>query len=344
MVQERKLVTVEIIREVKPLENSDFLDVATVRNWKVVVKRDEFKVEDKVVYFEIDSFLPIKPEFEFLRKSSYKKLGDGTEGFRLKTIKLRGQISQGLILPTTILPKDIYQVGQDVTELLNVTKYEPPIPTQLRGEIEGAFPTFLPKTAQERIQNLDYLSLVEEYKDKYLIITEKLDGTSFTAYYYQDSFGVCSRNYRLKYSDKNSYWRITEQLSLKEKLENFAKTNSYKGVAIQGELIGEGIQGNKYGIKGIDLYVFNVFVAVGDEFVQLDYMSSLNILNEFNLASVPELDKDKGLLPTSIDTILSVANGQSKLNKDTKREGLIFRDLSQTFSFKVISNNYLLKT
>ena len=149
---ERKLASVRSISNLSPIEGADKIELATVDGWKVVVAKDVgHKVGDLIIYCEIDSFLPIKEEFEFLRKSSFKKMGD-QEGFRLKTIRLRGQISQGLIMPISVLnPPDtnIYVEpfeGLDVTEMLGIVKYEPPIPAELAGKVKGLFPSFIPKT------------------------------------------------------------------------------------------------------------------------------------------------------------------------------------------------------
>ena len=149
---ERKLATIRTISELRPIEGADKIELAIVDGWQVVVAKDvEHMVGDKVVYCEIDSFLPIRDEFEFLRKSSYKKMGD-QEGFRLKTIKLRGQVSQGLILPISVVPITQFATalnlpeGMDVTEMLGIVKYEPPIPAELAGKVKGGFPSFLSKT------------------------------------------------------------------------------------------------------------------------------------------------------------------------------------------------------
>src|ERR1700753_4271510 len=157
---ERKLASIQEVLSVEDIPGADNIQVATVKGWKLVVKRDEFKAGDRAIYCEIDSFLPIKDEFEFLRKSSYKKMGD-LEGFRLKTIKLRGQVSQGLLLPVVALKDKVYpdqyralQIGDDVTEPLGIFKYEPPIPAELSGVMKGSFPNFIPKTDEERVQNL----------------------------------------------------------------------------------------------------------------------------------------------------------------------------------------------
>jgi RNA ligase (TIGR02306 family) len=150
---ERKLASIRIISDLRPIEGADKIELAIVDGWKVVVAKDVgHKVGDKVIYCEIDSFLPIKPEFEFLRKSSYKKMADGSEGFRLRTVKLRGQVSQGLILPLSLINYTNldFKVGMDVTMMLGINKYEPPIPAELAGKVKGLFPSFIPKTDEVR--------------------------------------------------------------------------------------------------------------------------------------------------------------------------------------------------
>ena len=145
---ERKLATIRKIKDIVPIEGADAIELALVDGWQVVVAKNVgHKVGDKIVFCEIDAFLPIKEEFEFLRKSSYKKMGD-QEGFRLKTIKLRGQISQGLILPYSVIPiaqfASAYDLpeGMDVSEMLGIVKYEPPVPAQLAGKVKGFFPSY----------------------------------------------------------------------------------------------------------------------------------------------------------------------------------------------------------
>ena len=200
---ERKLASIKKITNIQPIEGADMIELASVGGWNVVVAKNvNHKVGDLVIYCEIDSFLPIKEEFEFLRKSSYKKM-DEQEGFRLKTMKLRGQLSQGLILPISILNPpgtNIYVEsfeGLDVTEMLGIVKYEPPIPTQLAGKVVGGFPSFIQKTDEERIQNLS--NEYEHYKTNHkFFVTEKLDGTSMTVYLNEGKFGVCSRNWELE--------------------------------------------------------------------------------------------------------------------------------------------------
>lgn len=374
---ERKLASIQRIASIRPIEGADAIEVARINNWDVVVKKNEFKVGELCVYFEIDSFLPIREEFEFLRKSSYKKMGD-QEGFRLKTIRLRGQVSQGLVVPITILngeeemqvgisqqpegdrlqlgPYDnalVIEEGVDVTELLGIVKYEPPIPAELAGKVKGSFPSFLRKTDEERVQNLvkEYAQWKEQDLDFY--VTEKLDGSSATYYYKDGVFGVCSRNLELAEPEEfvegmvmcadgierprqqNSFWKVALEIGLKEKLEAYGRN-----IAIQGELIGEGIQGNPYKIKGQTVRFFNLFDIDSQEYYGLP-MFLATMQHDLKLETVPILEMSANL-PDTIDELLAYADAKSVLNPDFDREGVVLRSMDRKISFKAISNKFLM--
>ena len=340
---ERKLATIRQIDNIQPIEGADMIELATVGGWKVVVAKDvNHKVGDLVVYCEIDSFLPIEPEFEFLRKSSYKKMADGTEGFRLKTIKLRGQVSQGLILPL----KDAYEVfkrntpnmdmvwfeGLEVTEMLNIVKYEPPVPAQLAGLVKGNFPSFLKKTDEERIQNLT--REFEEYKNEVFYVTEKLDGSSVTYYVKDGVFGVCSRNLDLLEDENNSMWKFAIESGLRDRMVGLGKN-----LAVQGEIIGEGIQGNPYQRIGQTVRIFNGFDI--DKYDYLSLSELIELVKVLEVKTVPILDLDF-TLPDTIDELLSYADSKSVLNEKFDREGVVIRSHDRKISFKAISNKFLL--
>jgi RNA ligase (TIGR02306 family) len=335
---ERKLASIRKISNLLPIEGADKIEVATIDGWKVVVAKDVgHKVGDLVVYCEVDSFLPIKPEFEFLRKSSYKKMSDGTEGFRLKTIRLRGVVSQGLVLPLSIIEYTNveFEVGMDVTNLLGTVKYEPPIPAELAGKVKGLFPSFLRKTDEERIQNLT--SEYEKWRlqsQHQFYVTEKLDGSSATFYYKDGVFGVCSRNLELLETEGNTFWKVARELDLENKL---SKLNV--NISLQGELIGEGIQGNPYKIKGQTVRFFNVFDIDNQEYYGLpNFLRTLDVLE---LESVPVIDREF-LLPESVDGLLTYSDKKSELNPNFDREGVVIRSLDRKISFKVISNKFLI--
>jgi RNA ligase (TIGR02306 family) len=337
---ERKLASIRVVSELLPIEGADKIELAIIDGWKVVVAKDVgHKVGDKVVYCEIDSFLPIKDEFEFLRKSSYKKMSDGSEGFRLKTIKLRGQISQGLILPLSLIEYTNvnFEVGMDVTLMLGITKYEPPIPAELAGKVKGLFPSFIQKTDEERVQNLsvDYEQWKVQSKHKFYV-TEKLDGTSATFYVKDGEFGVCSRNLELLETEGNTFWKVARELDLENKMKSLGKN-----ISLQGELIGEGIQGNPYGVKGHTVRFFTGFDI--DKYQKIHFIELTVMLMEMGLQYVPVLNQEFGfILPDTVEAMLQYAEGKSILNDKTEREGVVVRSMDGTISFKAISNKFLL--
>ncbi len=335
MNTDRKLASVVKIVDIQPIVGADAIMVASVKGWKVVVKKDEYKVGDLAVYYEIDSFLPVRPQFEFLRKSSFKRMGS-SEGFRLKTIKLRGQISQGLLTP---IPEGISnpKEGDDLTEALGIVKYEPPIPAQLAGKIKGTFPSFIPKTEEIRIQNFESEVGFSPVGER-AYVTEKLDGTSFTCYFNNGVFGVCGRNWELSETSDNSLWRIANLLQLKEKM-----TKHGKNIALQGELIGAGINGNLYGLSDHKLFFFTGYDIDKGRRMFFDELEW--VLFGLDLQMVPVLEKYGFVIPNEsniVDYMLKYAEGKSVLNMEVDREGVVVRGLEREFSFKAISNTYLL--
>jgi RNA ligase (TIGR02306 family) len=329
------LASVVKIVDIQPIVGADAIMVASVKGWKVVVKKDEYKVGDLAVYYEIDSFLPVRPQFEFLRKSSFKRMGS-SEGFRLKTIRLRGQISQGLLTP---IPEGISnpREGDDLTEALDIVKYEPPIPAQLAGKIKGTFPSFIPKTDEIRIQNFESEVGFSPVGER-AYVTEKLDGTSFTCYFNNGVFGVCGRNWELSETSDNSLWRMANVLQLKEKM-----TKHGKNIALQGELVGAGINGNLYGLSDHKLYFFTGYDIDKGRRMFFDELEW--VLFGLQLQMVPVLEKYGFVIPNEnniVDYMLKYAEGKSVLNMEVDREGVVVRGLEREFSFKAISNTYLL--
>jgi len=336
---ERNLASIRKITNITPIDGADKIELTTIDSWKVVVAKDaNHKSGDMVIYCEIDSFLPIKEEFEFLRKSSYKKMSDGTEGFRLKTIKLRGQVSQGLILPMSVVEYTNvqFEVGMDVTNLLGITKYEPPIPAELAGKVKGLFPSFLRKTDEERVQNLT--KEYEQYKSlgRKFYVTEKLDGSSATFYFRDGVFGVCSRNLELLETEGNTFWKVARELKLEEWLGTLENN-----VCLQGELVGESVQGNPYKIKGQTVRFFNGFNIDTQE--NIPFLEFVELVQKMGLNTVPILDYDF-TLPETVEGMLEYSDKKSELNSNFDREGIVVRSYDRTISFKVISNKFLLKS
>ncbi|WP_422465631.1 RNA ligase (ATP) [Endozoicomonas sp. ALC013] len=334
----RKLATIRTISEIQPIKNADKIEVATVDGWKVVVEKSEFKPGQSVIFCEIDSVLPVRDEFEFLSKSSHIVLPDGSEGYRLRTIKLRGQLSQGLVLPLSILGKDVtVNVGDDVTAKLDIKKYERPGSLSDRDFIKGYFPFFIPKSDEERIQNLH--SIFDSFKDKKFYVSEKLNGTSSTFYLRNNDFGICSKNYELKTDRDHPLGKVASKNDIESKLRSLGKN-----IAIQAEVVGHKIEANPYELEELQLFVFNIYDIDKQSYIKKAEMEK--ICQEIGLPICPVVSNNKELAAT-IDKVLVDANGKSKLNNQKKREGLVYvfdgNDPEERVSFKVISNNYLLK-
>jgi RNA ligase (TIGR02306 family) len=354
----RKLASIAEITYIKHIEGADAIECAIVNGgWPVVVKKGEYQVNDLAIYLEIDSWVPheLAP---FLSKGQEPREYNGVKGERLKTVKLRGQVSQGLLLPlnTPIKGGPIdggYEIcvlglqgGEDVTEMLGIQKWEPPIPSQLQGTMRGNFPHFIPKTDQERCQNLRK-DIFETHKDDVYEVTTKLDGSSMTVYVKDGGIGVCSRNIDLKETEGNTFWKTARQQNI---VDTLLELSAEKGeeYAIQGELIGEGIQGNPEKLTGHKFFLFDIYSITAGRYLKVDERYSIIDKLNMNGASIEHVPVigimcSVAKVFSTIDELLEFAEGPS-LNPQTKREGLVFKSWGSDFSFKAISNSYLLKT
>lgn len=329
----RKLATVRKIDEIRPIPDADAIECAVVGGWTVVVKKGEYKAGDLAVYCEIDSWIPhdIAP---FLSKNQEPREYEGVKGERLRTMKLRGQLSQGLLLPidSTFWRDE----GTNVTDSLGILKWEAPIPAELAGQVRGPFPSSIPKTDQERIQNLT--AELKDWKTRGYNweVTEKLDGTSMTVFLECDGrFGVCGRNWELIETDTNSLWRAARALDLETKMRGYNRA-----LALQGELIGEGIQGNPYKLKGQHFYVYDIYDIADTRYWFA--MDRGTLIASFGINHVPLIGA--GELEASVEKLLEWAEGKSKLCATTEREGLVYKCMEDTsVSFKTISNKFLIK-
>ena len=374
---ERKLASIRRIADIQPIEGADAIVVATIDGWKVVVKKDEFKVGDLALYIEIDSWVPHELA-SFLSKGSEPREYGGVKGERLRTIKLRGQVSQGLLLPLSVLGNHNYWrafippnhwtnnngrvnhvEGADATEFLGIQKWEAPIPAQLQGQAAGMFPTSLiPKTDQERIQNCfgeiqkrakrfatekiwnaETQTLEEhpvvvpaDFQEPTYEVTMKLDGSSCTIFRWEGELRVCSRNLELKINEENKdNTFVAMALKISDQLP--------EGYAVQGELMGPGIQGNREGFTEHKFFIFDVFHIRMHEY--LSPADRRMVCNEKYFDHVPVLGTDCKA-PNSVDDGLAMAEGPSINHKI--REGLVWKcNEDPSFSFKTISNQFLLK-
>jgi RNA ligase (TIGR02306 family) len=350
---DRKLATIRKIAAIEPIEGADAIEVAVVDGWKVVVKKGEFAVDSLAVYLEIDSWVPTELA-PFLSKGKEPREYEGIKGERLRTVKLRGQISQGLLLPVTqfdetrcMLPQVQVELGDfttgskmvyiddDVTEKLGIIKWERPMNAQLAGMARGNFPALVPKTDQERIQNLT--RSFEQYQKDSWSITEKLDGSSCTFYLDDEGvFHVCSRNLDLKEDEANSFWKLAHKFQV----EDMMRRNSMLGMAIQGEMIGEGIQGNQYKVQ-LDFYVYDMYNTHTGQYILPVQLKAA--CEKLGLKHVPILCENTEIKEQTIESILDYADSKSLLN-GSNREGVVFKSNTvHDRSFKAISNSWLLK-
>ncbi len=343
----RKIVTIREIDSITPIPDADAIETAHIGGWAVVVGKNSFKAGDKAVYLEIDSLLPDnQPAFEDFQKHGNRKmeLEDGTivSGYVIKTIKLRGQVSQGLIMPISTFPEiNENSTPEEVSDVFankyGVIKYEAPIPASLAGQVRGQFPTqYIQKTDSERVQNLsdEFLQSPEVTKLTW-VATEKIDGTSATFIKIDGELRVCSRNLELVYKPEdndNAYNRIANELRLADTMP--------EGSIIQGEIYGEGIQKNPLKVHGVKLRVFNTKNIPTD--------SSVNkVIDELR---VPELTNIS--FPKTVDEAIKQADGMmSQVNSTQKAEGIVwwnkqnveFAETGGRANFKSISAAYLIK-
>jgi RNA ligase (TIGR02306 family) len=334
----RKLVTIREIEEIKPIEGADKICAYRVGGWWVVDQINKYKVGELAVYFEIDSWVPttIAP---FLSKDRVPREYNGVRGERLRTIKLRGQYSQGLLMNLSLIGEWDIENNEDLAELLNVQKWE--APENSSGNPRGSWPALLKHTDQERAQNLGRDIFVTN-KDTCYEVTMKLDGSSMSVYFDGEEAGVCSRKVNLKLDNEGNQFIDTER-----KYEMIKKLKSIgRELAFQGELMGPGIQGNKENLKEKVFFLFDIwdmdnqcYLPPEERMEMIGYFTEMfNCMFEH----VPLLHwnvtlADLGI--TNMEELISFADGPSINNN--LREGLVFKSMDGKFTWKIISNKFL---
>ena len=348
----RKLASIQRIKEIKPIADADRIEALKILGWTVVSQKDLHDEGGYCVYCEIDSIMPIK-YFPDLEKY----------GCRINTIKLRGQISQGFCIPMNtffeiakeegytlqndamclnlIRDNEIIPIvpGQEVTDVLGITKWEPPAHL-LEGDFCGSFPSHLMRVTEEtRIQSCP--ELVEEMQGQPYVITVKCDGESGS---YINDFGeFCACAHENKRTDgDNMYWNIARRYKIKEILDE------YPTYGIQGELCGPGIRKNRLGLTEVDYFVFNIVDI--ETRTKLSYDKMIEFTTKVGLNPVPLFLRGDNFDFTFEDLLL-LADGHYEGTKNW-REGIVIRhadygiqseSLKDWMSFKIISNKYLLK-
>lgn len=348
----RKLVTIRKITNILSIKDADLIEEIVVDGWSVVAQKGIHSVGDTVVYFEIDSFLPESDE----RFESFMKFGtqefNGYRGHRVKTKRLRGVYSQGIIIPVSEFPEIASpEFDTDYSETIGVVKYERQEVVGYQGDAKGIFPWFLRKSDQERIQNIYNKLSSSELKEEYFVGTLKMDGSSITVFYVDgdrydnQGYGVCSRNQELKLDlnvplqDQGKFIQGVINSKLLEKVKELHEV--YGGYyAIQGELVGAGIQGGFEKFEQYEVFAYNIFDIEAQDFV------SYNIFEEMaetvGLQCVPVIYRDEQILLEPLSKILEMADGKGL--RAAYREGIVFKQIAGgNCQFKAISNKYLNK-
>jgi RNA ligase (TIGR02306 family) len=352
---DRKLASIRRVAKIEPIEGADKIEKLTIDGWHVVSRKGNFQEGDLCIYHEIDAFLPTENHvYSFLApKDGRKVVFNGVEGHRLKTIKLRGQVSQGLALPLDALMGehgfgwDDYPLpveGADFTQALGIQLYEKPLPAQLAGTVRSTYPFWIHKTDQERIQNLT--NTIPNILDEEFEVTMKLDGSSMTVYHNDGIISVCSRNMDLIETDGNAFWQCARQQGLIDLMMEL------EGYALQGELMGPGVQGNQENLDKLVFFMFDVWNIKEQRYLRP--IERWELCARYSITHCPVVGPPSTLVEEylstlayplgcygkTIDEILKSAEGPSL--KAKQREGIVFKSMAREFSFKAISNSFLL--
>ena len=354
---ERKLASVQIIRDLQPIEGKDRIVLATIEGWHVIVGKSDFQIGDKCIYIEIDSVLdPQNPVFEQARKRCN----------RVRTMKMGSVFSEGIAYPLSAfgMNPDDWNEGDDVTEKLHIIKYDeygdsdkeiPNLPNpkynkfqlfwyklfgfpKRKGKSDG-FPSLVSKTDETRIQNIPEVLQNKEP----VIVSQKIDGQSGTyllektGFFGKEKFTVTSRNHTVE-KDTSNYWQIAMKYDLKERMSLLRQELNVPWVCIQGEIAGPGIQKNPSQLKELDFFAFNLITPNG----RYGTKEMVEIMYKYGIPTVPIIDYNY-ILPDTVDEMLTYATGPDILNPQVLREGVVIRSQDGQKSFKAVSPEYLIK-
>ena len=369
----RLLATVRTVNSIEPIHGADRIVLAKIDGWQCVVNKDSLTPGDKCMYFEIDALIPCTDErISFLVNANRGiREYDGVKYARIKTIRLRGELSQGLALPVSLFPEvDLNAIQEDYSEVLGVIKYEIPEtngPGVIIGRSAGDFPIVIPKTDEPRIQNI-YGKYNTQYNDIEFRPSMKLDGSSHTlAVLYgnqrlqklldnpeypfnfineeepEKSFQIvtCSRNNTLRYgaAENSHFWDATILMGWMEKL----KEAGYPNIALQSECMGPGIQRNREGLNTLQLFCFRIWDIANQRFYSDAEFQEF--CSEYNIQQVPQYPVMKPFVVyDNIDAMLKASEIGSITHKNA--EGIVYKSTTEvqgsTLHFKVINNKYLL--
>lgn len=344
----RKLASVQRIWKIEPIEGADRIELAHVLGWQCVVNKGQFKEGDLAVYFEIDSFLPIRPEFEFLRASSYKKTDIMGEGFKVRTQKFRGQVSQGLLLPVSSFPEipEDAAPGRDVSGLIGVRKWEIEEKATTGGTVIGTLPPDVPHTDETRVQAEP--ELINDFAGLEYYITTKMDGSSHSVSLDDEGFHVTGHNYEYRDDGKSAFYElIVKKQGIEERMRRYREANGIRTLTIQGELCAPGIQQNRLKLAKPEWYVFTV--RIDGKRVGLKKMQEACRAMGLSMVPLEEAGMDLPSKYPTVESLLERADGEYP--RGGKKEGIVIRPTEPVYcerigaalSMKVVSNKYLLK-
>jgi len=349
------LASVQRIKDITPIEGADAIETAHVLGWQVVVKKGEYKVGDLCCYVQIDTVMPDNPEYEFLRERK----------FRVRTIKLRKQISQGLIVP---LPPGKHDEGDSLTKEIGVIKYEKPDNNPQRfvrprmpkvwwkkwlylfkyNVLYKLFPWLLPKerkpfpthlvpiTDEERIQNMPHV--LETHRGKRFVLSYKLDGSSITIIHNRvmgkSKYRICSRRFEL--FGKNEWTNVFNATDFQKHIQSLIRHYDTDDIIVQGEAIGK-FNGNYHKRSKDEIRLFNIYVN-GQRINQLWFY---DICSLYGIPCVPLYRT--ATMDFTLQEVLAMSDIPDLFNPDVPAEGLVWRCVDDNLSFKAISNKYLLE-
>jgi len=296
--------------------------------WKSVVRKDEVKINDLVEVFLPDSILPQIQKFEFLRDRK----------FRVRQCRLRGCLSDCLIMPKDDNFTKEFSIGDDITEVYKVVRYFKPLSFSMRGDALAPFPAFIPKTDEILVQKSS--EVVDALQNKPFYITLKYDGASCTCYLHDNHFGVCSRTLELKDTSVSIWWEMARKYNIEKALRESFRDD----IAVQFEVIGNKIQGNPCGISGHEIRVFDLFDI--KEQVYLNYSELVEFCKRHNLPMVDVL-VDGNSCSSFINDFIEYANSDQLVYANGNiAEGVVVRSKEyksvngNRISFKVINSYY----
>jgi len=352
----RNLVSIQRVSNLQAIEGKDLIEQATVLGWNLIVKKGEFKIGDLAVYCEIDSILPVQEEFEFLRKKCFN---EKLNGFRIKTLKMSGVISQGILFPLSLLEADWVKdknkikirEDEDITENILVQKYEEDESNKVieykhqksklvkylckfkffrqffvkQNTGSSKFPSWIEKTDETRVQSI--LETLKPYEGIKCYASVKMDGQSFTSAFYKNRLWICSRNKSYKGNGDSNFEKIAKKYNLQVFLKKMNK-EFHRNIAIQGEICGPNIQKNKYYLNELKLFIFSFYDIDNHKYCNYeDFKKFFEFLHNQNsiFETVPILSNDYEL-KVDIDHLLSIAKGNS-IKYPATREGIVIRSL-----------------